>query len=87
MVRRIVEEDVATPTTTVVDNDGSWIGRTIVALVIITLLVVGAIWLVRAVSNSDTPNVNPNPGQSQQVDTGNTNPDTTQNSAPAPVQS
>ena len=86
MVRRIVEEDVATPTTTVVDSDGSWIGRTIVALVIITLLVVGAIWLVRAVSNNDTPNLNPNPGTSQQQDNGNTNPDTN-NSAPAPVQS
>lgn len=87
MVRRIVEEDVATPTTTVVDNDGSWIGRTIVALVIITLLVVGAIWLVRAVSNNDnTPNLNPNPGTSQQAPDNNTNPDTN-NSAPAPVQS
>lgn len=53
VVRRIVEEDVATPSTTVVEDDGSWIGRTIVALVVITLLVVGAIWLVRAVTDDN----------------------------------
>lgn len=62
MVRRIVEEDVATPSTTVVEDDGSWIGRTIVALVVITLLVVGAIWLVRAVTDDNggdlAPDVN-----------------------------
>ena len=85
MVRRIVEEDVATPTTTVVDNDGSWIGRTIVALVVITLLVIGAIWLIRAVSNNDngsgTPNVNIT--QNDQPNNNDTNPDTN-NSAPAP---
>ncbi|HEX8003863.1 MAG TPA: hypothetical protein VF519_14345 [Mycobacteriales bacterium] len=57
MVRRIVEEDVATPSTTVVEDDGSWIGRTIVALVVITLLVVGAIWLVRAVTDDNNGGV------------------------------
>ncbi len=84
MVRRIVGEDVATPTTTVVDNDGSWIGRTIVALVIITLLVIGAIWLVRAVSDDNgkikTPDVNVTQND-QPNDTTNTD---TNNSAPAP---
>ncbi|HVF05450.1 MAG TPA: hypothetical protein VNA20_11480 [Frankiaceae bacterium] len=54
MVRRVIEEDVAAPSTTVVEDDGSWIGRTIVTLVVLALLVAGAIWLVRAVSDSDT---------------------------------
>lgn len=94
MVRRIVEEDVATPSTTVVEGDGSWIGRTIVALVVITLLVVGAIWLVRAVTDDNgggglDPDVNitqndtdtNNGGDTTNTDQNNT--DTT----PAPVQS
>lgn len=51
MVRRVVEEDVAVPSTTVVDDDGSWIGRTIVTLVILALLVAGAVWLVRSISD------------------------------------
>ena len=53
MVRRVIEEDVAAPSTTVVEDDGSWIGRTVVTLVVLALLVAGAIWLVRAVSDND----------------------------------
>jgi negative regulator of sigma E activity len=53
-----VEEDVATPTNTVVTDDGSWIGRTIVTLVIVALVVVGAIWLVRALSDNNGTHVN-----------------------------
>ena len=88
MVRRIVEEDVATPSTTVVEGDGSWIGRTIVALVVITLLVVGAIWLVNAVSD-DTGNNGIDPDvnitQNEGGDTTNTDQNNTDVS-PAPVQ-
>ena len=51
MVRRIVEEDV--PSTTVVEGDGSWVGRTIVALVMIAVLVLGAIWLFNNVGDGD----------------------------------
>ncbi|HEV2889441.1 MAG TPA: hypothetical protein VGX28_03625 [Frankiaceae bacterium] len=72
MVRRIVEEDVATPTTTVVEDDGSWIGRTIVALVVITLLVVGAIWLVRAVTDDNNSGINPDPNITQNDNGGDT---------------
>jgi len=92
VVRRIVEEDVATPSTTVVEGDGSWIGRTIVALVVITLLVVGAIWLVRAVTDDNdgggikSPDVNIT--QNEGGDTDTTNTDTTNtDTTPAPVQS
>jgi hypothetical protein len=53
VARRIVEEDVTTPGTTVVEGDGSWVGRTIVALVVIALLVVGAIWLFNNVGDGD----------------------------------
>ena len=54
MVRRVVEEDVVTPNnTTVVEDDGSWIGRTIVTLVVLALLVAGAVWLVRAMSDDN----------------------------------
>lgn len=53
MVRRVVEEDVTTPSSTVVEDDGSWIGRTLVTLVVIALLVIGAVWLVNAVSDND----------------------------------
>ena len=94
VVRRIVEEDVTTPSTTVVDDDGSWIGRTIVALVVITLLVIGAIWLVRAVTD-DTgggvgdPDVNIT--QNDGGDTSNTDQNNTDTSntdtSPAPVPS
>jgi hypothetical protein len=67
VVRRIVEEDVAAPTSTVVhDDDGSWIGRTIVTLVILALLVVGAIWLVRSLSDGNGANVNINDNRGQQ---------------------
>lgn len=95
MVRRIVEEDVATPSTTVVDDDGSWIGRTIVALVVITLLVIGAIWLVRAVTDDNDgggigdPDVNIT--QNDGGDTSNTDQNNTDTSntdtSPAPVPS
>ena len=54
MARRIVEEDVSTPTsTTVLEGDGSWVGRTIVSLVLIALLVLGAIWLFNNVGDGD----------------------------------
>ena len=94
MVRRIVEEDVATPSTTVVEDDGSWIGRTIVALVVITLLVVGAIWLVRAVTDDNNgggigdPDVNitQNDGDTQNDTNTDTNTDTgtSTDTSPAP---
>jgi hypothetical protein len=91
VVRRIVEEDVATPSTTVVEDDGSWIGRTIVALVVITLLVVGAIWLVRAVTDDNggnglDPDVNitQNEGDQNNTDQNNTDTSNTEpSSAPA----
>jgi hypothetical protein len=69
-----VEEDVATPTNTVVTDDGSWIGRTIVTLVILALLVAGAVWLVRALSNNDTTIKTPDVTTSQNV-----NPDQNNN--------
>jgi flagellar biogenesis protein FliO len=79
VVRRVIEEDVATPTSTaVVDGDGSWIGRTIVTLVILALLVVGAVWLVRSLSNDNTPGFNPN------VNVTNNNPGNNQPSAVVP---
>lgn len=75
MVRRVIEEDVATPTnTTVVDSDGSWVGRTIVTLVILALLVVGAVWLVRSLSNDKTPGFNPNVTVTQNGGNDNTQP-------------
>jgi hypothetical protein len=74
VVRRVVEEDVATPTNTVVTDDGSWIGRTIVTLVILALLVAGAVWLVRALSNNDTTIKTPDVTTSQNV-----NPDQNNN--------
>ena len=92
MVRRIVEEDVATPRTTVVEDDGSWIGRTIVALVVITLLVVGAIWLVRAVTDDNGggtvngPDVNIEQNEGGNTDT-NTDTGTNTDTSPAPAQS
>ena len=54
MARRIIEEDTTTtPNTTYVESDGSWVGRTIVALVVIALLVVGAVWLFNNVGDGD----------------------------------
>jgi hypothetical protein len=53
VVRRVIEEDVTTPSTTVVEDDGSWIGRTIVTLVVLALLVAGGIWLFRALADND----------------------------------
>lgn len=76
MVRRVVEEDIATPGTTVVEDDGSWIGRTIVTLVILALLVAGAIWLVRALSDNNNGGTNRGPTniqQSNQPNTGDNN--------------
>jgi zona occludens toxin (predicted ATPase) len=72
VVRRVVEEDVATPTSTVVTDDGSWIGRTIVTLVILALLVAGAVWLVRALSDNNGTTVNtPDVTTSQPADQNN----------------
>ena len=54
MARRIIEEDTTTtPNTTYVDSDGSWVGRMIVALVVIALLVLGAVWLFNNVGDGD----------------------------------
>jgi hypothetical protein len=82
VVRRIVEEDVATPTSTVVhEDDGSWIGRTIVTLVILALLVAGAVWLVRALSDNDSGVTTPRdniPNEAPQ------NPDTDNNNTVEP---
>lgn len=81
MVRRVVEEDVVTPSTTVVEDDGSWIGRTIVTLVILALLVAGAVWLVRTLSDSDvgdgrqTENNTTNNNTENNTENNNTNPD------------
>lgn len=81
MVRRVVEEDVAAPSTTVVEDDGSWIGRTIVTLVVLALLVAGAVWLVRALSDNDTglgndTRIEQNNDTTNEND-GGTDPDTT----------
>lgn len=81
MVRRVIEEDVTTPSTTVVEDDGSWIGRTIVTLVVLALLVAGAVWLVRALSDNDTgigdrdgnTNIELNEGDQQNQDTNTDN--------------
>ena len=71
MARRIIEEDVTTtPSTTFVESDGSWVGRTIVALVVIALLVAGAIWLF---GNMGDGNNNNTPGDTQQNEV-NVNP-------------
>ena len=90
MVRRIVEEDVTTPST-VVEGDGSWIGRTLVSLVIIALLVVGAIWLFNNVGDNDNGgggggvNVDVNDNRDD-TDGGDTDGGDT-NEEPAPVNS
>ena len=89
MVRRIVEEDVTTPSTTVVESDGSWVGRTLVSLVVIALLVVGAIWLFNNVGDNDgggrdTPIIENNEGDNT-TNEGDTNIDT--DTEPAPVNS
>ncbi|HVF19106.1 MAG TPA: hypothetical protein VNA14_02570 [Mycobacteriales bacterium] len=52
MARRIIEEDVSSPSA-VVEGDGSWVGRTIVSLVLIAVLVLGAIWLFNNVGDGD----------------------------------
>ena len=79
MVRRVVEEEVATPGTTVVEDDGSWIGRTVVTLVILALLVAGAVWLVRALSDNST-------GTPNRIEQSN-NPGTNDNNSPGVVPS
>lgn len=84
MVRRVVEEDVATPTSTVVTDDGSWIGRTIVTLVILALLVAGAVWLVRALSDNDTTIKTPDVTTSQPADQNNTDNNNVQPSGVLP---
>jgi len=54
VARRIVEEDVSSPSsTTIMEGDGSWVGRTIIALVLIAVLVLGAIWLFNNVGDGD----------------------------------
>jgi hypothetical protein len=70
-----VEEHV-TESPTVIERDDSWLGRTIVALVVIALLVVGTVWLVRSIGdNNNSPNL---------PDDVNVN---VQNDNPAPAQS
>jgi hypothetical protein len=82
----VIEEDVTTPTNTVVHEDGSWIGRTIVTLVVLALLVAGAVWLVRSLSdNTDVDggdrnteiNVNPDGDTGDGGNTDTTNQDGT----------
>ena len=53
MARRIIEEDTTTAGATVVEGDGSWVGRTIVALVVIALLTLGAIYLFNNIGDGD----------------------------------
>ena len=53
MARRIIEEDTTVAGTTVVEGDGSWVGRTIVALVVIALLTLGAIYLFNNIGDGD----------------------------------
>ena len=90
MVRRIVEEDVTSPSTTVVESDGSWVGRTLVSLVVIALLVLGAIWLFNNVGDDDgggrnTPIIENNEGDTE-GDEGDTNIENNVEE-PAPVNS
>jgi hypothetical protein len=92
VVRRIVEEDVTTPSTTVVESDGSWVGRTLVSLVVIALLVLGAIWLFNNVGDGDNDggggggtNIETNIDGDNGGDTDGENTDT--NEEPAPVNS
>lgn len=88
VVRRIVEEDVSTPTTTVVDSDGSWVGRTIVALALIAVLVLGAIWLFNNVGDGDGAGDNRETENNINVDEPEVNVDAdTDGDAPAPEQS
>jgi hypothetical protein len=87
VARRIVEEDVSTPTsTTVLEGDGSWVGRTIVSLVLIALLVLGAIWLFNNVGDG-----NGTTGDKKGTTVNNDNqinvPDAGTNDQPAPAQS
>ena len=91
MVRRIVEEDVTTPSTTVVESDGSWVGRTLVTLVVIALLVVGAIWLFNNVGDGDG-NGNDGGGDTNieapvNIEGDNDGENTDSNEEPAPVES
>lgn len=85
MARRIIEEDTTTsPNTTYVESDGSWVGRTIVALVVIALLVLGAVWLFNSVGNDvdgrdGNTNITNNDGDTE-VDV--PNPDTNQDPVP-----
>lgn len=84
MARRIIEEDVSTPSsTTVLEGDGSWVGRTIVSLVLIALLVLGAIWLFNNVGNDGDGNGG---GDTKKIDV-NVDPGTDTNNEPAPAQS
>ncbi|HVE99211.1 MAG TPA: hypothetical protein VNA12_08535 [Mycobacteriales bacterium] len=90
MVRRIVEEDISSPSTTVVEGDGSWVGRTIVALVMIALLVLGAIWLFNNIGDGDGDGGGGVNIENNEGDEGDTNvelPDAPEGDAPAPEQS
>ena len=85
MARRIVEEDVTTtPTsTTVMEGDGSWVGRTIVSLVLIALLVLGAIWLFNNIGDGDGTGDNRDTETNINVDEPEiNNPDVDVNEAP-----
>lgn len=84
MVRRVVEEDVAVPSTTVVEDDSSWIGRTIVTLVILALLVAGAVWMVRAISDDGT-GVDQTPTEQNDQNDTNDNPDSGTDQQPIPT--
>ena len=84
MVRRVVEEDVVAPSTTVVEDDSSWIGRTIVTLVILALLVAGAVWMVRAISNDGT-GVDQTPTEQNDQNDTNDNPDNGTDQQPIPT--
>ena len=74
MVRRIITEDIAAPSTTVVEGDGSWVGRTIVALVAIAALVFGGIWLVNAAPWDNNGNGNGDPSITNNNGDTNVNP-------------
>ena len=63
MSRRVIEEEVRTTpvdSTTYVEDDASWAGRTIALIVLVALLIVGAIWLVNYVGNDNDggPSIN-----------------------------
>lgn len=73
MERRIVEQDVPTTTretTHIVDGDGSYVGRTLAALAVIALLVLGAVLLFNAIGDDNDTGRNDGPTIENNVDTG-----------------